>query len=456
MKNLLIAFFILVSATAFSQTQPDTLVNPTDTIVLESTSKSSFGDKLGKFLGISKEKEIENLKETIIYQQVMIDSLSNMVLEPRIIVKNIPSLDKASAASLKKDAVFLDNLPESYNNLGKEDLTNIAKEIDNKIAELMRQRDSLVNAHANKEVIDAKDNLINSLEREKTVINLSKETDELEGENGVLVTENDDLKIQESKLKKYLGAAMSILVLLVLFISLILQRKTIRIKDLKIDEQLSAINKKNTYLEYAARIIRHDMHSGINTYMPRGIISLEKRLTEDQTKELKIDGALKMIKEGLAHTQKVYKNVYEFTNLVKVKVDFKKEKIDLKSSLEKYLSSTSYASQVEISDLGEINVNEQLMCNAIDNLIRNGLKYNDCTNKAIKIYRLEDCIIVEDNGLGLASDKFTEIVNKGVDANSETGLGLGITKAILEEHGFTISCDTLPQGGTQMKITLKK
>ena len=35
---------------------------------------------------------------------------------------------------------------------------------------------------------------------------------------------------------------------------------------------------KNTYLEHAAKILRHDMHSGINTYIPRGIRSLERRL----------------------------------------------------------------------------------------------------------------------------------------------------------------------------------
>ena len=38
------------------------------------------------------------------------------------------------------------------------------------------------------------------------------------------------------------------------------------------------IEKKNTYLEHAAKILRHDMHSGINTYMPRGLSSLERRL----------------------------------------------------------------------------------------------------------------------------------------------------------------------------------
>jgi hypothetical protein len=44
------------------------------------------------------------------------------------------------------------------------------------------------------------------------------------------------------------------------------------------------VNQKNSYLEHAAKILRHDMHSGINTYMPRGLRSLKRRLTEDQLK----------------------------------------------------------------------------------------------------------------------------------------------------------------------------
>jgi PAS domain S-box-containing protein len=214
------------------------------------------------------------------------------------------------------------------------------------------------------------------------------------------------------------------------------------------------IEKKNTYLEHAAKILRHDMHSGINTYMPRGLSGLQKRITPEIIADLKIGSSRQMIQEGLLHTQKVYKNVYEFTNLVKVKSDFKKEKIDAKISLEKYLANTSYGKQVEIGDLGEVLASEQLLCNALDNLIKNGLKYNDNSIKTIKIYTLEDFIIVEDNGTGLTSQKFEEYVKRGVDIESETGLGLGIAKAIIEEHGFELSCEEIPTGGTKMKIKI--
>ena len=219
------------------------------------------------------------------------------------------------------------------------------------------------------------------------------------------------------------------------------------------------IEKKNTYLEHAAKILRHDMHSGINTYMPRGLSSLERRLNEDQIKDLKIEAPLKMIKEGLRHSQKVYKGVYEFTNLVKKDTVLNREVLDLKKILDDYLSATAYTQQVDIENLGIFSVNEALFCTAIDNLIRNGLKYNDSDNKKVKIYRDEDFIYVEDNGRGMSAKDFANLskpyVRKEGQKENGTGLGLNICIAILEEHGFSVYCDKMDKGGTQLKIKLK-
>ena len=228
---------------------------------------------------------------------------------------------------------------------------------------------------------------------------------------------------------------------------------------LSVKQQIE-IERKNTYLEHSAKILRHDMHSGINTYMPRGLNSLERRLTEDQIKELKIEAPIKMIKEGLRHTQKVYKGVYEFTNLVKKDVVLNKAECDLKAILEDYLSATAYKNQVVIEDIGTENVNEALFCTALDNLIRNGLKYNDSASKVVKIYRIEDVLFVEDNGRGMSQEDFKALsepyTRKEGQKESGTGLGLNICVAILEEHKFSITCDKLPEGGTQLKINMKK
>lgn len=219
------------------------------------------------------------------------------------------------------------------------------------------------------------------------------------------------------------------------------------------------INKKNTYLEHAAKILRHDMHSGINTYIPRGISSLKRRLNDDIIKSLKLEAPLKMLEEGLIHTQKVYKGVYEFTNLVKNNQILNKEKHNLKDILQSYLSNTSYKSQVIIEDLPVIPVNESLFCTAIDNLIRNGLKYNDSNTKFVKIFMDgENILAIQDNGRGLTQSEFEELskpyTRKPNQKEGGSGLGLNICVAILNEHGFTVSCDK-NETGTKFKIKLK-
>jgi PAS domain S-box-containing protein len=223
-------------------------------------------------------------------------------------------------------------------------------------------------------------------------------------------------------------------------------------------EQRKEIEKKNTYLEHAAKILRHDMHSGINTYMPRGLSSLERRLTSEDIASLKIEAPIKMIKEGLKHSQKVYKGVYEFTNLVKKDVVLNKEECNLKTILEDYLSSTAYSSQVIIEELPTIEVNEALFCTAVDNLIRNGLKYNDSDTKYVKIYSEKDFIYIQDNGRGITQEDFDHLskpyTRKEGQKESGTGLGLNICVAILEEHGFSITCEK-NKIGTKIKIKIK-
>ena len=226
----------------------------------------------------------------------------------------------------------------------------------------------------------------------------------------------------------------------------------------EIVEKSKEIEKQNTYLEHAAKILRHDMHSGINTYIPRGLSSLERRLKPEDIETLKIEAPLKMIKEGLRHSQKVYKGVYEFTNLVKKDVVLNKAECDLKAILNDYLSSTAYHSQVIIEELPTIEVNEALFCTAIDNLIRNGLKYNDSESKFVKIYMEGDNLIVQDNGRGIDQEDFDHLskpyTRKEGQKESGTGLGLNICVAILQEHKFLVRCEK-NEIGTKLKIKIK-
>ena len=234
---------------------------------------------------------------------------------------------------------------------------------------------------------------------------------------------------------------------------------SVRQEVTQIVETIKELDKKNTYLEHAAKILRHDMHSGINTYIPRGIKSLERRLTPQVIEDLKLAVPLKLLKEGLKHTQKVYKGVKEFTNLVKNQVTLEKENLKLDKIITAFLSTTAYADQVAIDLLPEVEVNEPLFCTAIDNLIRNGIKYNDSEFKMVAIFMGDDQqLVVQDNGRGMSDEEFKRNVQAYVRKTNQkeqgTGLGLNIAVAILQEHGFTVSCKRLEQG-TQIWIKIK-
>lgn len=233
-------------------------------------------------------------------------------------------------------------------------------------------------------------------------------------------------------------------------------------------QQKIDLKRNNSYLEYASKILRHDMHSGINIYIPRGIKSLERRIDKiskecnisKEKMELMIDSPMKLIKEGLNHAQRVYTGVREFTNLVKKDSVLETKRCDLTQALLNHLKSTAYKSHVKIEQLGVDEVNCSLFCTAIDNLIRNGLKYNDSETKKIKIYRdSENNIIVEDNGRGMTQEEFEEYskpyTRKGTNKESGSGLGLNICIAILREHGWKLNL-IKSKKGTRLAISAYK
>jgi signal transduction histidine kinase len=225
----------------------------------------------------------------------------------------------------------------------------------------------------------------------------------------------------------------------------------------KKEEVAKELGKKNIYLEHAAKIIRHDMHSGINTYLPRGIKSLKRRLPEETINELNISSPIQLIEDGLRHAQKVYAGVYEFTNLVKQDVQMSKSPKDVKQILNEYLRLTAYKNQVLLDDNlpKDLEINEPLFCTAVDNLIRNGLKYNDSPTKWVKIFYEGGSIYIEDNGRGMSNEDFKRLsqpyVRREDQKENGTGLGLNICTEILKEHGFKISSQKTNQG-TKIRI----
>lgn len=222
---------------------------------------------------------------------------------------------------------------------------------------------------------------------------------------------------------------------------------------IKVEEELL---QKNVFLEYASKLIRHDMHSGINTYLPRGLQGLLKKIPEEIIKEYKLGLQIKLLEEGLSHTKKVYDRVKNFTDLVKEESQIKLEKFDLKEALDEYFSKMPLGSFVYIDDLTTVNANKILICSAIENFALNGLNYNkNNKDKWVKIYMKDDkTISIEDNGIGMTKEEFAGFCKPSSGSRTNgLGFGINISASILVMHKFKFYCEE-KEGGTIINIKI--
>ena len=124
-----------------------------------------------------------------------------------------------------------------------------------------------------------------------------------------------------------------------------------------------------------------------------------------------------------------------------------------------FLDKVGYSDQIVINLDLEIEVNVSLFCTAIDNLIRNGLKYNDNNKKLVLVYlENEQTICIKDNGRGLSKEDFIEYSKpysrKVGQKEPGSGLGLNIAQTIIKEHEFILDCEKIDEG-TIMRIIVK-
>jgi two-component system sensor histidine kinase VicK len=111
-------------------------------------------------------------------------------------------------------------------------------------------------------------------------------------------------------------------------------------------------------------------------------------------------------------------------------------------------------------------VNTEKFHRVLDNLISNAIKFSDKAGKIeikLKDTKEEVCIEVKDFGIGIPShllphifDRFTKASRKGLRGEKSTGLGLNISKRIVERHGGTMEAESVENQGSVFRICLPR
>jgi signal transduction histidine kinase len=228
-----------------------------------------------------------------------------------------------------------------------------------------------------------------------------------------------------------------------------------------LDDNNIKLQAANEELERFAYVASHDLKTPLRT-----IVSFIGLLERD-FKRNKLDSFpdyFSYVKEGAKQMNSLISTTLEYSR-VNHEVDLEKKEIDLNTVVEKIktnlLQTHSENIIIQKSNLPTILAEEGQMTLLFQNLIENGLKYNQADTKTIKISAESMAnntrITVEDNGIGINKEYHEQIFSmfKRLHTNHEyegTGLGLAICKKVVDRMNGKITIDSEEGKGTSFFI----
>ncbi|MFC3562773.1 tetratricopeptide repeat-containing sensor histidine kinase [Pedobacter jamesrossensis] len=245
-------------------------------------------------------------------------------------------------------------------------------------------------------------------------------------------------------------------------IPLTLLNKQVNEQNLNLQDTLNALEQSQEENKRVMKVVAHDLRSPIGA-----IVSLAGFMMEDeklQTEELQMislikssgSDSLKFVNELLNRESTVRELDKELVdlntlltycvNLLQYKADEKKQKIILKSR------SISF------------NLNREKIWRVVSNLITNAIKFSypeSEINVNLDIEIDKVLITVTDKGMGIPNEMIStiftiseDIKRAGTEGEKSFGMGLVISKQIVEAHGGKLWVESIPSNGTTFYVEL--
>ncbi len=249
---------------------------------------------------------------------------------------------------------------------------------------------------------------------------------------------------------------------IIMFVEHITKHKTL---EEKMMEMIKTLNQSNAELERFAHICAHDLNEPLRTIANYASL-LEKE--EKENLNYNIKKYLYNINNGVKHMTTLVNGILNYSQFGSssiIKNFFSLEQVicSVKLALEKTIKDKNAFIHAEgnLKIYGDVG----LIARVFQNLISNSLKFNESDMPIIYISAKEKdshfLFIIEDNGIGIQKNyhkKIFELFTRLHPRSKYTGAGIGlsISKKIIEAHGGKIWVKSTPNVGSQFFFTLPK
>ncbi len=369
----------------------------------------------------------------------------------------LQSLKTAQRLSISRDLIFgYQNLSDIYSETGN---YRQAYEYGKKLIAL-------------KDSVEIKNSMqtINQLE----IKYRTAEKDAKLTQNQLMITKNQlTITKQENQIKGkniwILGISAGAFILILFFISLYKNNQNNRKINRVITEQNTQLKNALVALEQSQeentrmmKIVAHDLRSPVGAMYSLATLMLEAQERSDEDREMLEliktagEGSIELISQLLQVNTRMEELVKEPVDLLKLlhycvdllhfKADAKGQHIDLQA--------------VPLI----VSANREKLWRVVSNLIANAIKFspNDSIISVQLTEKPQNVVIsVKDHGIGIPEkmhdkifDMFTEAKRSGTSGEQSFGLGLAISKQIVEAHGGRIWFESRPGDGTTFYVEL--
>lgn len=230
-------------------------------------------------------------------------------------------------------------------------------------------------------------------------------------------------------------------------------------------KKLNDKSKEVLLLNSELRTVTYNLSHSIKTPL-HGINQISQWLKEDYKDSIGADAQelLNMLTYRVEKLNAIINNLLEYTD-IKVKIE-KLSKVDLNYILKNLINFLNVPKNIDISiarNMPNLKIEKKYIETIFSNLIENSIKFMDKEVGRVEVgfveLNKEYMFFVRDNGSGIEEKYFEKIFTMFHSINDKEsienlGVGLALTKKIVELHGGSIHIESKVKEGTTVFFTL--